>query len=246
MDILKIQPVIDSPALFIEDKKILVFADLHIGIESELRGKGLNASSQTGILIKKIQDLCEKYKPLDIVLLGDVKHNIPTSTISERKDIKNFLEEVKNIAIVHIIPGNHDGFIHKLTPNGVIIHPSDGMVIENVGFIHGHRWPNEAVMRCDQVIMAHTHPTVMLTDRLEHRSFEPCWIKTQFLKDRTRKKYSNFTKSEVLIMPAFNPLCGGIAVNREGIQGPMGKIIDIKNAEIYLIDGTLLGRVKDF
>ena len=45
-------------------------------------------------------------------------------------------------------------------------------------------------------------------------------------------------------MPSFNPLCGGIAVNQQGISGPLGKLIDAKNGEVYLIDGTSLGRVK--
>ena len=46
-------------------------------------------------------------------------------------------------------------------------------------------------------------------------------------------------------MPAFNPLCGGMAVNQEGITGPIGKIIDIQNTQMYLIDGTSLGKVID-
>lgn len=46
-------------------------------------------------------------------------------------------------------------------------------------------------------------------------------------------------------MPAFNPLCGGIAANQEGITGPIGKIMDVKNAEVYLLDGSALGKVKD-
>ena len=29
----------------------------------------------------------------DIILLGDIKHNIPTSTIQERTDVKRFLED---------------------------------------------------------------------------------------------------------------------------------------------------------
>ena len=47
MQLLEIQPIINEPALFIGDKKILVIADLHIGIESELMELGLHAPSQT-------------------------------------------------------------------------------------------------------------------------------------------------------------------------------------------------------
>jgi hypothetical protein len=85
----------------------------------------------------------------------------------------------------------------------------------------------------------------MFKDRLDFRTFEPCWIKGRFLRDKLMKKYPNSKKSELLIMPAFNSLCGGIAVNQNGITGPIGKIIDINNSKIYLIDGTSLGKVKD-
>ncbi len=34
-----LQPLIDEPALLLKEKKLLVIADLHIGIENELREK---------------------------------------------------------------------------------------------------------------------------------------------------------------------------------------------------------------
>jgi metallophosphoesterase superfamily enzyme len=51
--------------------------------------------------------------------------------------------------------------------------------------------------------------------------------------------------SQILVMPAFNPLCGGIAVNRDPLLGPFRSLMDIDNAEIYLLDGSSLGKVKD-
>ena len=245
MDLSEIQPIPNEPALFIKNKQILVVADLHIGIESQLREQGLHASSQTQKMIDQLLSICKKYKPKEIILLGDIKHNIPSATIQERRDVRNFLKLIEEFGTIHIIPGNHDGFIKKLSPDEIIIHPSDGFIIENVGFVHGHRWPSEEIMRCEQIITAHTHPTIMFTDRLGYRTFESCWIKGMFLKNKLKEKYPNSTYPEILVMPAFNPLCGGLAANQEGITGPIGKIIDIKNAEIYLIDGTSLGRVKD-
>ena len=41
-----LQPIPNNPALYIPDLKMLVIADLHIGIENELREYGVNASSQ--------------------------------------------------------------------------------------------------------------------------------------------------------------------------------------------------------
>jgi hypothetical protein len=100
-------------------------------------------------------------------------------------------------------------------------------------------------MKCEQIIMGHTHPTVMFKDRLEYKTFEPCWVKGFFLKDKLTKKYPDSRNPEILVIPAFNPLCGGIAVNQEGISGPIGRIMDIDNAKIFLIDGTSIGKVKD-
>jgi len=240
-----IQPTPNEPVLFIKNKKILVFADLHIGIESELRAKGLSTPPQTPDMTNRLLELFEKYKPKEIIILGDVKHNIPSSTYSERRDINKFLETIKNYGKVHVIPGNHDGNIKNFSPAEIVIHPSEGLLLENIGFVHGHRWPSEEIMQADQIIMAHTHPTVMLIDRLEHKSFESCWVKTSFDKSKIAEKYPNSSNPQVLIVPAFNPLCGGIPINKEGVMGPLGKLMDIDKSEIYLLDGTLLGNVKN-
>lgn len=245
MDLSEIQPIPNEPALFIKNKQILVVADLHIGIESQLREQGLHTASQAQKMVDHLLSICKKYKPQQIILLGDIKHNIPSATIQERRDVRNFLWIIQEYGTVHMIPGNHDGFIRKLSPDEIIIHPSDGFTVENIGFVHGHRWPSEEIMQCEQIITAHTHPTIMFTDRLGYKTFESCWIKGMFLKNKLKEKYPNSTYPEILIMPAFNPLCGGISVNQEGVSGPIGKIMDLKNAQIYLIDGTSLGRVKD-
>ena len=245
METSNIQPISNEPVLYIKNSKILVVADLHIGIESELRQQGLNVPNQTKKMLEKIISLCKKYKPNNIICLGDIKHNIPTSTIQERKDVKKFLEEIKEHSIINIVPGNHDGNIHRLTSEEILIHSSKGFILDDIGFVHGHRWPSSEIMQTRHIIMAHTHPTVMLTDRLEHRSFEPCWIKTTFNKNKLLERYPDSKNPELFVMPAFNPLCGGIPVNKDGIMGPFGKIIDLEKSKIFLLDGALLGEIKN-
>ena len=100
-------------------------------------------------------------------------------------------------------------------------------------------------MQCEQIIIAHTHPTIMLTDRLGHKTFEPCWIKGSFIKTKLKEKYPESSNLQLLIIPTFSRLCGGVAANKDGITGPLRKVIDIQNSRIYLIDGTSLGKVKD-
>jgi metallophosphoesterase superfamily enzyme len=69
----------------------------------------------------------------------------------------------------------------------------------------------------------------------------------------TIKKHFGFTpaSSDVLIMPSFNDFLGGRAMNetrpgKEGqatMIGPMLRsgMLDLDNAEIYMLDGTYLG-----
>ena len=245
MDLEGIQPVLNEPALFLSKKKLLVVADLHIGIESELRELGLHTPSHTKEMTQRLISLFTKYRPKNIILLGDIKHTIPASTIQERKDVKRFLDSIQSYGTIHIIPGNHDGNISKLVPENILIHPSSGFVFENIGFVHGHRWPQAEIMQCPQIVIGHTHPTIMLTDRLGHRTFEPCWLRGYFIEDKVKEKYPSSKNPEIIVMPAFNPLCGGAAANKDGLAGPLCRVMDVKNAQAYLLDGTLLGRVND-
>ena len=51
-------------------------------------------------------------------------------------------------------------------------------------------------------------------------------------------------------MPAFNELCGGVAFNesvRDDLLGPIfsSGAVELDNSEIYLLDGTFLGILKN-
>ncbi|UCF12648.1 MAG: metallophosphoesterase [Thermoplasmatales archaeon] len=245
MEPTNIQPVVNEPALLITNKKILVVADLHIGIESELRELGLHAPSQTSSMTTRLTAHIKKYCPDNIILLGDIKHNIPSSTIQERTDVKRFLTKIHSLGTIHVLPGNHDGNIKRFLAPDIFLHPSDGFVFEGIGFVHGHRWPSEEIMNCEHIVIGHTHPTIMLTDRLGYKTYEPCWLKSKCIIGKLKEKYPNSNNPNIIVMPAFNPFCGGIAVNKEPIIGPFSKIINIKDAETYLLDGSLLGKVKD-
>ncbi len=238
-------PIPHAPALWIQDLKMLVLADLHIGIENELKKHGVQVPSQTIQMKKKLYYLCSQYEPETIILLGDIKHSIPATPFQEKNELYDFLKGLANFASIHIIPGNHDGSIKHFIPDDIILHPSGGYLRENIGFIHGHRWPKKSLMHAEFLFFGHSHPTIMLSDRLKYQNFEPCWVKTSLLKETIKKRYEWFNKDlTVLVFPAFNLLCGGTAVNKDGLVGPLQKIIDLPNAEIFLLDGTNLGKVK--
>lgn len=242
---MNIQPAPNEPALILQDHNAMVVADLHIGIERELRDAGLSIPSQTRQMEARLHTLIATHHITDIYLLGDVKHNIPTWTIQERTDVKFFLERLAAKTKVHILPGNHDGFIDRLTPPTVTLHPSSGIIIDDTGLLHGHRWPSLDLFACTTLIIAHTHPTVQFTDRLGYKSTESCWLRGSCQQDKIKEKTDTNLCPQLIVLPAFNPLCGGIAVNKEPLLGPVASLLDTKETNVYLLDSTALGTIED-
>lgn len=236
---MNIYPVHNEPALMFG--KTLIIADLHIGIEHVLRNAGFNLPSQSKKMMEKIITICKKHKISRAVIVGDVKHNIPNVSYQEFDEIPGFFEELLKFCRVDVVPGNHDGGIKKLLPKDVEIHSPKGFILENVGFFHGHTHPDESLMRCRYAVMGHNHPVIVFKDKLGYRISKPCWLRGKMLKNRDRYKNAN---PEIIIMPSFNKLCGN-PVNEKKFLGPVARLIDIKNLSIYLLNGALLGKIKD-
>ena len=239
----EIQPVYGSPALTVDNT--LVIADLHIGVEAHLMSKGFHIRSHTDDMYDEILSCagdCNK-----LFVLGDVKNSVPGSSKQEYREIPDFfirLSEVFNT--VTIVRGNHDTNIEEYLPAEVKVMPATGMKVGDVGFVHGHTWPSEDVMRCDTLVMAHNHPAMAFVDGVSKQMTEPCWVRGRFISGGDR--YQEYP-GRFVIIPAFNRILGGSPVNAEGTEflGPLMKeeFIDIDNMEIYLLDGINIGKRKD-
>ncbi len=225
---MEIYPVPDHPALVIEDEQLaLVIADIHIGLEYELLKKGINLPSQSPVLHARIEGLIGQTGARELILLGDIKHNIPAISALEAKTIPSFLSFS---APYTLIKGNHDGAIESLAG-----HPARAALRRgNTLFVHGHmRIPD---VDYDTVIMGHVHPAIEITDELGKRTREKVWLRGT-LPSGVR----------LVVMPAFNNLITGIPVNkgRDRLPGPIlaQDGVDIASFEAYLLDGTHLGTV---
>ena len=239
------------PALFIEEIEVLVIADLHIGIEYELYESGINIPSQVKEISKIIENLIRKTRAKKLVILGDLKHKVPGMSWQELKDIPRFLTQLSSKVEVIVCKGNHDDQIEKIIPEGIKIHGTRGFKIKNFGFFHGHTWPSKELMTCDYLIMAHSHPRIEFKDKFDYKMIESVWVKGKIDQEKIKKRYKlkKTGKLEVIIMPAFNRLLGGTSVNvkrkSDELLGPLLKnnFIDMNFAEIYLLDGTYLGKL---
>ena len=66
-----VTPILNEPALVVKNTiKVLVIADVHLGIEWELYHKGFSIPSQVEKRKKRVCEYLENMKPDRIVLLG--------------------------------------------------------------------------------------------------------------------------------------------------------------------------------
>ena len=257
----EIIPILEEPALKVTNNGIsLVVADIHLGIEWDLYRSGINLPSRMKERLDRILGYVRANSPDRIILLGDVKHNVPQVSWQEKGEIPRFLETLAERAHIDIIPGNHDGGIEFLfnREKDIRVHSARGAVLDGVGYFHGHTWPAPELLAASHVVTAHNHPTVRFTDDLGYSIVEPAWVKMKFKIDILKEHFRNldfenpqqWADPELFIMPAFNELCGGVAFNestQEDLLGPVFSSggIELEKAEIYLLDGTRLGLIKN-
>jgi len=242
----------DIPALFISDKKILVISELHLGLEYDLYKSGVKIPSQRIKFEETIEQLIKSTKAKTLVILGDIKHKVPGSTIREDIEIPKFLENLKQKIKLILIKGNHDDRIEEIIPSGIKIYSSRGHKIGKYGFFHGHAWPSKNLMQCDYLFMGHVHPSIEFKDSFGFRSVLSVWLKGKLNQELIKKKYNIEKTGELnaIVLPTFNNILGSAVLNKikkEKHTGPLfvNEIFDLNRSKIYLLDGTYLGILKD-
>jgi putative SbcD/Mre11-related phosphoesterase len=243
-----VEPIAGERALMVAaaGKKHLVAGDLHIGMEEELERRGFRIPDQTGRTLARLTRLIDGGKPDRLVLLGDVKHQVPFAEKWEMRKVFCLLDALSGMVPVTIVTGNHDGGIAAMAPEGVKIVGS--LVVGDVGMVHGHGWPPEKVMRSCALVVAHAHPCVILRDECGRAITEACWLRASFLKKKAKEHYKA-PFPELIVMPAFGDIRSGYPVNEERgrLLGPIFRngLVNVPGARVWLPDGTFLGFVRD-
>jgi len=226
-----------NPAALIKSQKTktLLIADPHLGWETSLQEKGIHVPSQTEKILNKLTAIINKYKPQELVILGDVKYTVISSELGEWHDVPDFFiklqEYVDSIAIVR---GNHDANLEPLLPEKIQLLPATGAVFGDIGVFHGHKWPSPALLKCKTLVMGHLHPVVVFRDPAGFKITRQTWMKANCNSEalgkillqkhkikiegsvaETLKKHFNINlkTKEIIIMPSFNDFLGGRPVN---------------------------------
>jgi hypothetical protein len=251
------QPVWDAPALRFDQtidgqvRRWLAVSELHIGFESGLARRGAFLRSRSGAMADRLLAIMDETAADRLLVLGDVKDRVASTSPQERRDVPAFFEALAGVEDVVITRGNHDAGLQALIPRkrfaNVRITPAAGVVIPSedgaVGALHGHAWPKPALMKADTILVGHTHAAARLVDEHGRATTEWAWARGRLDPARVLARYGVEHAPRLIVFPPFNPLLGGAAVNRDGLLGPLGKLVDYATLRLHLLDGRDLGAV---
>lgn len=212
-----------GPALFLETTKTLIFADIHLGAEAALVGRGvLLPRTQKQDTFKIIKEVLAYVTPQHIVLNGDLKHEFGSIHDEEWRDVLELLDVLNKHAPVTVIKGNHDVLLLPiLRKRHVPIVPS--LLVEDWLVVHGDKMPDEEQLaRAKGIIIGHEHPSLLLDDGIRKEKYK-CFL------------MGVYQDKQLIVVPSMYPLVEGSDVLKERSLGPILKIA--KGLEAYVVEG---------
>jgi putative SbcD/Mre11-related phosphoesterase len=236
----------DGPALFVTgEERHLVVADLHFGIEADLALHGLHFRSRSRARMERLLSIVDRYDPDVLVLLGDVKHSIPSITRQEYYELPRILATLRDRVPLRVFPGNHDiGIERYLRPAEICA--KEGAVIDGVGYLHGHMYPSPALAG-HLMIIGHHHPLLSLRDEVGCALRSPAYLRTEVDTKALgmADDKEGITPTRVLFMPAFNEIAGYdiMHITRKPFS-PLSRNMVLDTTEIILADGTYIGSLQ--
>jgi putative SbcD/Mre11-related phosphoesterase len=158
--------------LYLRNEDTLVFADLHLGYEEELRKMGMlvprfQYAEVINHLEKVISSVKKGGKIKRAVINGDLKHEFGRISEQEWSEVVRFLSFLeKHFDETVLIRGNHDSILGPIAGRkGLSVVDRLFLGTEEIYIVHGQKIPDDAEFKKAQVvIIAHDHPAVSLRD----------------------------------------------------------------------------------
>lgn len=220
----------------------MAVSDLHIGLESELGGKGVTVrSSLVGEMQEELLSLVSSENADGLVLLGDVKNTVGSINKQEWDDLPRLFKKLSSAAEVYLIPGNHDGNIRHLVPDSVNVIGSRGMVIEDTLFLHGHSMPSDARSQVSRIVMGHLHPIFIRRGSVVNG--QRVWVYMQAAKEAV---FAQRGLLEIIVVPPFNKYLYAEGRGPRRSNSPiMSRLIEkseaVQKCLVATLDGSIVG-----
>lgn len=227
MNILPKIKIIDL-SLYLENEKILVISDLHLGIETTLNEKGfLIPRFQFQEIKSRLTKIITQINPDLIVINGDLKHEFGKITNQEYTEILELFDLLRDKRVI-VIEGNHDKILEPITNKRNITLISQ-YETDKITITHGDIIPKNLKKI---VIIGHEHPAISFKDRPNEKY--KCFLKG---------KYKNH---DLIILPSFSFLSEGTDITKEKPLSPFLQQ-SLSDFEVYIVEDKLykFGKVKD-
>jgi putative SbcD/Mre11-related phosphoesterase len=206
-------------ALYLEEHRALIVADLHLGYEGVLREQGVSLPRfQKRHMVERLGSLLERYAPDLLVIDGDFKHEFSRNLREEWNEVLDVLDFLEGKAEVLMIRGNHDNFLKTiLNRKGLELHRSHRLGRFTIA--HGH----EPLKAEGILIIGHEHPSMRLRDVIGATVSLPCFL----------------VSPELIVLPAFSPLAYGSDVLRGPYLSPVLQDLGMHRSRLYGLDEKL-------
>lgn len=235
-----------GPAAVIEnDERVLVIADLHFGIEADLAAHGLHFRSRSEARLERVLRTIDEADPDRLVLLGDIKHSIPSLTWQEYHELPRILGALRDRVPLVVFPGNHDIAIERFLIEGEV-RPREGAILDGVAYLHGHMYPAPELAG-HLLVIGHHHPLISLRDEVGCALQAPAYIRAEVDSARLglAAPGTGVTPARALFVPAFNELAGyDISRIVNDPFSPVSRCMKKDSCEIILADGTYIGPLR--
>jgi putative SbcD/Mre11-related phosphoesterase len=199
-------------AVYFPSIGVCACADVHIGIEDSILAEGFSMPlDEEKELLERFRDIIKKYEPKVLVLNGDVLHEFGRLRRNTKKVFDHIIFELQaSVDEVFILTGSHDKMMDTALAEADfksnIFYVNDGVL-----FTHGDAIPEKAhEAGVKLIVIGHDHP--MLDIDLKK---EPCFLYGA----------AAWHGKDVLVLPAFNPLCAGTTINWMGSRDFMSQFL---------------------
>jgi hypothetical protein len=201
-------------AIWVEELKALVIADLQLGEELYLaKEKGILVPQfQLKEMLEDLARLFELVKPKTLIINGDLKHEFGELSKQEWREVRELVGFVLSSKVKPIlVRGNHDNYLLTIASKlGLKVY--DPYYLERgYLFTHGHKkieYPKEF----HTLIIGHEQPALLLKKGFDKIKV-PCLLYGKLANGK------NF-----ICLPAFSPLASGTEINlvtKEDLLSPI-------------------------
>jgi len=261
-----VEPVVGEPAAVADlgGERALLVADVHAGIEVGLRyERGVELDDRADERRERLCGLVAETDADRLVVLGDLAHRIAAPEGEEREELEALIRAVTDRAPMTLVEGNHDAGVAEAFADDLDVIGAGGGLLGGatdggdeagrgrtggVAVLHGHTWPDPALLDADVVCMGHEHPQVRLEDSVGGSRVERAWLRGRLEPAAFVGDDGSTTAAvpedppELVVFPAFNERSGGTWVNVDG-QSFLAPFLPaaLPAGDAYLLNGTRLG-----